>query len=95
MKYNYKRLKCRTLLKLAPKLQGAFTELRFRAGEWATCAVGEAACRLGVDPYLLVDNNQTLFNLGVDFMHQVENGDFVQAKKTYNEIDRLAKMMDV
>lgn len=99
------KLQCLALLDLAQQGDGrAQAEICDRADHWGTCAVGEMATKLGVDPHqLYLRDPQTitkehigytrLEQLGVRFAEEVNARHYGRARRTYQAIARRVKKL--
>jgi len=101
------KLKCMALLDLAQAGdKNAQEEIYERARNWDTCAVGEQAMKLKVDPKELYqrdpkiascsgifDPTTQLEHLGMRFFDEVDYYFYGKAKRTYRAIERRVKQL--
>lgn len=100
-----RKLKCEALLDLAAKDKSAADALIVRANNWFTCAVGEMADKLKVDPFYLYRSDPKLVRdedgyictqlelSGCRFARQVNNKHYGRAKRTYQAIAQRVKQL--
>lgn len=99
------KMKCEALLDLAAKDKSAAKALKARANNWSTCAVGEMADKLKVDPFCLYSSDPksvkdeggytgTQLELsGYRFARQVNDKHYGRAKRTYQAIAQRVKKL--
>lgn len=92
---KYKDMLCSDLIKLAPENKRAASILCCRARKWTTCAVGEAAYKLKMSPYNLMDLDRTnrIEELGLEFVTQCARSNWADAKKTITAIAKRVKQV--
>jgi len=90
---NAHKYHCLTLLSQAKTNYAAARQLQIRADAWDTCAVGEAAEKLHVTPYYLIDQDAKLELWGYNFANEVGERRFSKARQTYDKIARRVKLL--
>lgn len=92
---RYADMKCSVLVELAPKNKYASRALTDRAANWMTCAVGDAAAKLKMSPYALIEHDKdgTLWSLGHLFADNCVDNDWIGAKQTMRRIAERVKQV--
>lgn len=100
-----RKLHCLALLDRAATDEVAAGELYRRANNWETCAIGEQAAKLNVNPHDLYQADPKrehvntmwpetrLETLGMQFYRQVQKCQYGYAKRTYHTIARRVKLL--
>jgi len=86
-----KTLTCLSLIDLAKTDDVARHEIESRAGDWELCAVGDAARKLGCNPYTLINIDCKIHDWGLEFCEEIYSGRFWKARRLYGQIERRVK----